>query len=151
MRQTKTIKTYATWDELTEIQKEKELEKRRYKHGQFLSEFQLECEVENFKEKLKKLGFKNIKIYYSGFSSQGDGACFEARHNRGTIYHRGHYYHSGTMRCDESEEFLEVCKAIADKFYSRLNKTYESCFEDDFLIEDFLANEMEFLVSEVSE
>ena len=46
---------------------------------------------------------------------------------------------------------VEVCKAIADKFYFRLNKVYESCFEDDFLIEDFLANEMEFLVSEVTE
>ncbi len=34
--------------------------------------------LEGWKEKLDAMGYVNPKILYSGFSSQGDGACFEA-------------------------------------------------------------------------
>lgn len=34
--------------------------------------------LEDWKIKLEKIGFENIHIYYSGFCSQGDGACFDA-------------------------------------------------------------------------
>lgn len=32
--------------------------------------------LDDWKEKLELLGYSNIRIFYSGFSSQGDGACF---------------------------------------------------------------------------
>ena len=35
--------------------------------------------IEDWKEKLDKFGFKDARIMFSGFGSQGDGACFEAR------------------------------------------------------------------------
>lgn len=34
---------------------------------------------EGFIEDLEKLGYSDIKTYYSGFWSQGDGACFEGQ------------------------------------------------------------------------
>lgn len=34
--------------------------------------------VENWTEKLKSLGYENIEVLFSGFGSQGDGACFTA-------------------------------------------------------------------------
>lgn len=35
------------------------------------------CIIDDWTEKLTNIGFCNPKIYYSGFWSQGDGACFE--------------------------------------------------------------------------
>src|SRR5574344_2175204 len=34
---------------------------------------------ENFKEQMKEIGVHVEKIYFSGFCSQGDGACFNGR------------------------------------------------------------------------
>ena len=51
------------------------------KHRQFKSEYDdtfYEYVEEEWKEKLEKIGFYLPKIYFSGFWSQGDGACFEA-------------------------------------------------------------------------
>lgn len=38
-----------------------------------------EPELDYWKEKLSEYGFRQPEIYFSGFSSQGDGACFEFR------------------------------------------------------------------------
>lgn len=59
----------------------KEAQKRAIEiTGQRLSEMYLEGydyqAIEDAKEKLSELGFEGVKIYLSGFSSQGDGACF---------------------------------------------------------------------------
>lgn len=76
---------------------------------------------EDWIEELKNYGFEDVKIYFSGFCSQGDGACFiskdvnlsllaeklnfstreiniiRALQEQGYIYsefnHKGHYYH----------------------------------------------------------
>lgn len=37
-----------------------------------------ECTVDHWKETLAAYGFSDVNIYFSGFSSQGDGACFDA-------------------------------------------------------------------------
>src|SRR5437660_717973 len=37
--------------------------------------------IRDWTEQLEKLGFQNTRILFSGFGSQGDGACFEARIN----------------------------------------------------------------------
>lgn len=34
--------------------------------------------IEDYTEKLEALGYRDIKIFYSGFWSQGDGACYTA-------------------------------------------------------------------------
>ncbi len=81
--------------------------------------------IEQWKEEVTAKGYSDIKVYYSGFSSQGDGACFESKidlekwmisHKVKTKFrnvwnsaivqdmdydlytkHQGHYYHSGCM------------------------------------------------------
>jgi hypothetical protein len=72
------IKTY-TFDELKDEVKEKVLEKYRdinvdyYGWHDFI--------IDDWKMKLEDLGYEDVKIYYTGFYSQGDGACFEANVN----------------------------------------------------------------------
>lgn len=36
-------------------------------------------DVDYYEEQLQELGFEDSKVHYTGFSSQGDGACFECR------------------------------------------------------------------------
>lgn len=36
-------------------------------------------DVSYYEEQLQELGFEDSKVHYTGFSSQGDGACFECR------------------------------------------------------------------------
>jgi hypothetical protein len=80
-----------------------------------------EAEIEHHEEQLKIAGYQNVKIHFSGFYSQGDGACFTGDINvvawieknapvkyarilklikagfidtySAEIKHRGHYYH----------------------------------------------------------
>ncbi len=40
-----------------------------------------ECTIDDWKDKLNAIGFENAKISFSGFCSQGDGACFEFEGN----------------------------------------------------------------------
>lgn len=37
----------------------------------------IDLDTWTYREKLESMGFEGVKIYYSGFWSQGDGACFE--------------------------------------------------------------------------
>lgn len=55
--------------------REKALEKNR---DFLIDDFWYESIFEDFKEKLEKIGFENPEIFFSGFWSQGDGACFDA-------------------------------------------------------------------------
>lgn len=61
------------FNELNEDQKNKVISKL---HDINLDHDFLSDTIEQFKNDLETLGFKNIKIEYSGFNSQGDGACF---------------------------------------------------------------------------
>lgn len=47
--------------------------------------FWSECIIEDFKSILHVLGFSDPKIYFSGFWSQGDGACFIGKFKRETL------------------------------------------------------------------
>lgn len=83
--------------------------------------------VYDLKKELEKLGYNNFKLLYSGFNSQGDGACYEATIDigkwlkshkllrkfpgiakrsseiRGSLEHRGRYFYS-TMTSLEIED-----------------------------------------------
>ena len=61
------------FDELSEEAKTTALDNNRNINTEFSGDYILEEETEN----LKMLGFDDVKIYYNGFYSQGDGACFE--------------------------------------------------------------------------
>lgn len=105
---------------------------------------------EDFTQEMKDMGFRVDNIHFSGFWSQGDGACFEGRmedlksflkeygcltkykkiyklYNEGylaiTTYHRGHYYHEYCM-------YVEIDGDDSDNITSELWKDFE-----DFLCE----------------
>ena len=73
MRQETVTYTYYTFDELTDEQKKKAIEKFRDINTHYDWH---DDTISDFKEALKILGFKNVTISYSGFWSQGDGASF---------------------------------------------------------------------------
>lgn len=73
MRQETIVKTYLTFDELDAGQKAKALDKYRdWNVGHEWSEHMIEDRTKI----LECLGFRKVRIEFSGFSCQGDGACF---------------------------------------------------------------------------
>jgi hypothetical protein len=74
---TKTINLY-TFDELTPEAQKKALDKYRdwNVNGWNTDSWADYMIEETFKEELTELGYINPKIMFSGFGSQGDGACF---------------------------------------------------------------------------
>lgn len=66
--------TVYTFDELNDAAKE--CARQWFRDGAFDYEW-YDCVYEDATECLKLAGFIVDKIYFSGFSSQGDGACFE--------------------------------------------------------------------------
>lgn len=62
--------------ELNEV-KEKAIEENRYINVDFDDWYNFI--FHDWKEKLEKIGFCNAEIYFSGFGSQGDGACFDCQ------------------------------------------------------------------------
>lgn len=73
MRQETIVKTYLTFNELNDKQKVKALDDHRdcnINYGWWESTFQDRTNI------LKMLGFLDVEIGFSGFNSQGDGACF---------------------------------------------------------------------------
>ena len=86
------VKLYK-FNELGKEAKEKVLEKHREWNVEFDEWY--DCLFENWKEKLDKVGFEDAKIEFSGFWSQGDGACFTAHCNMANLLSR--YLHSKTL------------------------------------------------------
>lgn len=72
---TQTINTFS-FNELSEKVQTKVLDKLRYNF-----EVDIEYLIEDFNIELSINGFYDSKIYCSGFYSQGDGLCFDAKIN----------------------------------------------------------------------
>ena len=119
---------------------------------------------DEFIDKLEALGYGDAVPYFSGFGSQGDGACFtcdnidiEAITKRaklesvvqgvtGTISHRGHYYHEKSMSivldCTENEEpqglyeFIEAeVEGLSLWYYRQLEDLYYELISDELVRE----------------
>ena len=69
------ITTVYQFDELDE--KAKERAREWYRQGNCDDSFWSECVIDDAKEIGKYMGMDVDKVYFSGFWSQGDGACFE--------------------------------------------------------------------------
>jgi len=140
MRIEKVIKKYAKFNELSKKGQMKAIEKNRQinvDHEWFNFVF------EDYTSKLKKLGFYDIKLYFTGFYSQGDGACFEAKHKKGNITHRGLYYHDNTIYC-ENDTVLALARRISKNLYKDLESNYEYLTSNEAIIETIEANDLEF-------
>lgn len=142
MRQATIVKTYLKFNELLPDQKSKVLDSLRdinTDHDWF------DFVKADFHEKLKKLGFYNIKSEFSGFWSQGDGACFTANHNfRGGVYKISHHYsHSNTITSDNATTKL-LARRLSDQYYRDLEKNHEYLTSDAAIIETIECNDYEF-------
>ena len=141
MRQELITKTYLKFNELNKDQQSKVIDKMRdinVDHSWF------DYSIEDFTAKLTKLGFYNISVEFSGFSSQGDGARFNASHKyRGDVTVTGRYYHNMSMRCDNPVT-LQVARRLAAKLYKDLEIEYNYLTSDECIIETIESNEYEF-------
>lgn len=72
-----------TFDLLSDKAKEKARD--WYRQASAGDNFEAECVIDDAEEVLKHTGWNISKVYYSGFSSQGDGACFEGAWSAGGV------------------------------------------------------------------
>ena len=143
MRQETIVKTYKYFNELTPEQQQKVIEKY-HDINEDSWEFSYEDLKREFITKLESMGYSNIKIEYSGFYSQGDGASFTAKHGDDEIYRFNyHYSHSNSVTSD-NKELLNEARQLMNEFYRQLETAYESLNSKEAIIETILANEYEF-------
>lgn len=105
-------------------------------------------EYESFREDMKAKGIDVVRMYFSGFWSQGDGACFEGgfddvrlfidSHFKDTDYpmirklldeggsvvincnHSGHYYHENCTRFSIGADELQYCMNMPTEFHEQV-------------------------------
>lgn len=63
--------------------------------------------LEGEREHLEALGYIDPKIYFSGFNSQGDGACFDAKMDMNIILKRYEHYQGGKLKI--LDNYIEDC------------------------------------------
>jgi hypothetical protein len=79
---TKTVNLY-TFDELSDSAKEKA--RQWWREASSDDTFWSECTIEEAKEQGRNMGLDIDKIYWSGFWSQGDGACYVGSWNASRV------------------------------------------------------------------
>lgn len=125
---------------------------------------------DNFIIEAKKYGFivTSKDIHFSGFYSQGDGACFDGeiktrfknvRFDIRKNHFAGNYCHSTTRFIDfenlypdkplskidkKLKELQENYKMLCDKLYKTLSDNYEHLTSDESILESLEANEYYF-------
>lgn len=119
MRQETTIKTYGTFEELTKERQAKELDEYRdinVDHEWY------EFTISYFRDALEILGFNNVKIEFSVFGTQGDGASFT-----------GEFYLPSDDDALEMrlEKFKSKCPWLYKVNESLFNHYEEMTFSDD--------------------
>ena len=105
---------------------------------------------DDFKRDMDDIGIEVHRMYFSGFSSQGDGACFEGRvfswedflpslgykdpalitlANTGWrfgVEHKGHYYHENCTRFDTCLNTLDCNDAYDEEDFASVFSPYKS-------------------------
>ena len=130
-----------------------------------------ELALENFKGQLETIGFSEVQINFSGFWSQGDGACFHGKYSAvqtldsydykeletlhealldskveyAVLSRLGRYSHENTIYfdCEEGCEdtFIETCRGFMRFVYKQLEKEYDYLTSVEFFLEE-VANEV---------
>lgn len=133
-----------------------------------------ELSIEGHEERLKEKGYLNPKVMFSGFASQGDGACFtcsdidfrlflDGKYKdmeiSASISHNSHHYYATSTTVNLNiegdglgdDDFSEIEQVIKDEreklgneIYSSLEKEYEWRTNEEQIIETIEANEYEF-------
>lgn len=130
--------------------------------------------IEGWKEKLAQYGFIDPKIYYSGFWSQGDGACFDCDRIDIELFNKAfnksipkdtelyiasnsnsnHYSHEMTRYIDcnyeEDEKYSLIVEAerldLCKEIYKALEKEYDYQNSDEAISENIIANGYDFTI-----
>lgn len=136
--------------ELDEV-KQKAIEKNRYINVDFDDWY--DFTIDDWQYKLEKIGFTNSKIYFSGFWSQGDGACFDSDIDLELILN------NLDLTDDEKNQILKlkddfdimILQTNNSNLYSHEKTRYINV--DDFYVENdddkFLLNKLENLTEEL--
>lgn len=136
------------FDALPEDLKDKILDKYRHWNVEHIEWWDgvYDC----FKADMDKIGIEVDKMYFSGFWSQGDGACFEGRVYswedfltslgytcpalialaetgwRFSVKHRGNYHHENCTRFDACLNTLDSNDAVDDDDFAQTFSPYQS-------------------------
>ena len=120
-----------------------------------------DCTCDMFKEDMKEQGIYVSNTYFSGFCSQGDGACFEGHlddvplfleknykpedypmirkllDSGGTVKfsvsHSGHYYHENCTRFYIEADRLEHVVDIPTDFHQQIVEQWESILDKEIV------------------
>ena len=138
-------------------QRERLLEEHRYINVEY--DHWWDCIESDFREDMKKVGINVNRIYFSGFWSQGDGACFEGtfdnvrtyldHHHKdqypmirklldhgGGVYaeckHSGHYYHENctAISVEASERFYYLIECPTE-FHEQIADQWDKLLDDE--------------------
>jgi hypothetical protein len=113
--------------------------------------------------KLKELGFDNPKIYFSGFASQGDGACFTCYNVDFRVFMNGKYKdYSTALSCSITHNYryffatsttvhLDIDDNVSEEIYNEIEEAVKD--ERERLGNEIyrtLEKEYDYLTSEAS-
>jgi hypothetical protein len=137
-------------------QRERLLERHRYINVEHYDWW--DCAYEDFKEDMKAVGVHVNRMYFSGFCSQGDGACFEGsledtlkyldHHHKdqypmirklleheGCVYvrceHRGHYCHQYCTEFWADADTLTDMIPQPTEFHETIVEQWQEQLEDE--------------------
>jgi len=107
-----------------------------------------ESVIEDAETILGMLGFESIKIYYSGFWCQGDGACFEATWRNSQCHADQLKAHAPTDKdLHKTADALQLVCASFPHMYFKVNHSghyyHQYCTAFDFSFTDNEDNELE--------
>ena len=136
------VTTVYSFDELSDDAKEKARE--WYRNGALDYEW-WDAVYDDAKHNLKLIGFKVEKIYFSGFSSQGDGACFTGRWDAGLCdakalasevpADRGEFNRELNRIAKALQEIASVAPSATARIAHRGHYYHSLCTEIDFYAE----------------
>lgn len=87
--------------------------------------------IEGWKDKLENLGYDNAEIHFSGFHSQGDGACFTC--NIDDRLFLSHERHEGKFKCLLCDELSFTIKITHNwRYYFPTSTDVEFNYEEDY-------------------
>ena len=116
---------------------------------------------EMFKEDMKEQGIEVERMYFSGFCSQGDGACFEGQlrdvplfleknykpddypmirkllDNGGSVvlnvHHQGPYYHENCIGTSIRADRLEYCVDMPTEFHEQIVEQWDKELDNEIV------------------
>jgi hypothetical protein len=134
-----------------------------------------ESEVEGFKEDMKAIGINVDRVYFSGFWSQGDGACFEGSaefpkfmdnfsadkypmirkalehggYAKFSTRHSGHYYHENCIEYSCEVEYLYQLLDTSNEFKAQVVDVYDKQLDKE--VAEFEYEALEFFKDKMRE